>query len=444
MGRVELHERWFGDGLSGTVEIEPALTWMDRHALHAAADSAAATLGAILGFRVEIAHALGRLTDEVGLRLDVQATILAQQAESLSGIHATLKTPLETRAAERIAQTAELLRRRRFDRALEVAEGAIEDDPNNPGGFEAAAWASLGLRRGEDARRHFIEAAEASDGDRRARSLRHAARLTYVLEGAHHALACLGAVSSHDLSPLEQRAVALDVASYQAEDGDIASASDTLRAAYDGDERFALMTLADPVLAQHEPLVEQARTYLADLDATIAQLNADTNAALTQAADMLAEPRFEDPISEHVPAGWAERRRELQQARVNLVDAAASPREERSLIDEVAESRARNARARELTAAAATWLSELPSVREIAEQAARREAAQRAAERDEEHQRSLAKELEQAVLVFARVENAWPRILKDGTWTIERKRRLGATAAWRGAIVDGVPRIDPV
>jgi hypothetical protein len=142
VGNIELRKSFFGDALVG--EVQPALSWADHRAL---ADTAHETRrssqeldklnGQIASLGFEIGHAyrglaavIGDLEDHLGLRLHMQTQVLTGQLDHLARIHETLRTPAKTRAAERIADTGELLRRGRWERALAIASEAIEDDPN--------------------------------------------------------------------------------------------------------------------------------------------------------------------------------------------------------------------------------------------------------------------------------------------------------------------------
>lgn len=72
--------------------------------------------------------------------------LLDRQVDLLADIAQSLRTPARVRAAERLSSVGELLRRKRYDRALAAAVRAVEDDPNNPAGFIAAGWAHIGLQ----------------------------------------------------------------------------------------------------------------------------------------------------------------------------------------------------------------------------------------------------------------------------------------------------------
>jgi signal transduction histidine kinase len=83
----------------------------------------------------EVADAIDHLVSELDLRMDEQAELLGRQVDQLAEIAQTLRNPARTRAAERVEAAFELLRRHRNERALAVAEQAIDDDPNNDVAF---------------------------------------------------------------------------------------------------------------------------------------------------------------------------------------------------------------------------------------------------------------------------------------------------------------------
>ena len=141
----------------------------------------------------EVVAAIDDLVNVLDLRLDEQTKLLSHQADLLAEIAQTLRSPARTRAAERIRDAVELLRHRRYERALTVADQAISDDPNNDAAFMLAAWASVGLQDFERARGYFREAAQATALTKDAET-RHmnavylAARLTFLLDGPDAAI----------------------------------------------------------------------------------------------------------------------------------------------------------------------------------------------------------------------------------------------------------------
>jgi hypothetical protein len=173
MANIELRERFFGGGLVGTVETTPTLSWSEHSALIAAARGASdlASHTRAIGRNLEAigldiqatAASVAALEWSLGLRLDSQTQLLGEQVSLLTGIAEVMRTPAKTRAAERLVDVAELLRRKRWKRALSIAETVTDDDPNNPEGFLACAWANLGLGQIDLARDAYVEAAEASE-----------------------------------------------------------------------------------------------------------------------------------------------------------------------------------------------------------------------------------------------------------------------------------------
>ncbi|HET6508445.1 MAG TPA: hypothetical protein VFG42_16745 [Baekduia sp.] len=288
------------------------LSWSDQRSLEQAAAGAMASAVELRHLRdavkdVElgqervgtwIASAVWSLERDLGLRLDQQTAVLVAQRELLRSIDEALRTPAKTRAAERIADTGELLRRGRYDRALAIAQEAIDDDPNNPAGFRAAGWALCGLRRLGEARAAFAECAAASDDDERAEALRQSARLAYLVESPAAALAALAAVDDQ-MSPEQERAVLYDRAVYHAEDGDEETAGRELALAYQGDSRFALQALNDEVLRRHPALLagvsDHVRHLIEQLQVATREVDRDLAAVDRAIADLIEE--VEDPAA---------------------------------------------------------------------------------------------------------------------------------------------------
>ena len=148
----------------------------------------------------DVVRTIDWLVADMDLRLDAQAELLSQQVDVLGDIVRTLHSPARTRAAERLADAAELLHHHRNERALSLAEQAIDDDPNNDTAFVLAAWAALGLDDRARARGYFREAAQATARERGVEA-RHmnavylAARLTSTLDGPDAALGELEAAA---------------------------------------------------------------------------------------------------------------------------------------------------------------------------------------------------------------------------------------------------------
>jgi len=218
--------------------------------------------------------------------MEQQADLLTRQAATLDEISAAIRTPAKTRAAERLADAAELLRRERREPALALASEATKDDPNNPGGFQAAAWAQLALGDMPAARELLVEAAMASDGADRSRNGRQAARTTLASDGASAALATLErfrvterpAPPSEDLedlsyvrsldawvgTTLEVAVTDLDRAVYLCQLDRGPEAADALRRSGEASGEFYAAALLDPFLGQDQELRTVAKTGLAE------------------------------------------------------------------------------------------------------------------------------------------------------------------------------------
>jgi tetratricopeptide (TPR) repeat protein len=270
--RLELIQPIFGDS-AGHLDLRSgsSLSWSEHNALVASAAGSMATAQETARVRhtleqlrydvQDVTQAVETLQSEIGLQLQDQTRLMIRQVELLAQIAETLRTPARTRAAERISDAGELLRRERYERALTLAIQAIDDDPNNPAGFLAAAWASLGIDNVEQARDFFREATQASDGDQRQSALRKAVRLTFLLEGPQNALKELGN-SREQLSPAEEGATDFDRAVYFSKAGESAAAAECIRKASHHDSRFCLMALTDPILSRDATVAETASEQL--------------------------------------------------------------------------------------------------------------------------------------------------------------------------------------
>jgi tetratricopeptide (TPR) repeat protein len=266
--KLELIQPIFGDS-AGHLDLRSgsSLSWSEHYALKDAAAGSMATAQQVAFARQtleqlrydvqDVTQAVETLQTEIGLQLLDQTRLMSRQVELLAQIAETLRTPARTRAAERISDAGELLRRERYERALTLAMQAIDDDPNNPAGFLAAAWASLGVDDVEQARNFFREAAQASDGDQRQSALRQAGRLAFLLEGSQGALKELGD-SREELSPREEAATDFDRAVYFSKAGESITASECIRKASYHDGRFCLMALTDPILSHDATVAETA------------------------------------------------------------------------------------------------------------------------------------------------------------------------------------------
>jgi tetratricopeptide (TPR) repeat protein len=406
MGKIELRRSFIGSGLTGEVQLEPTLSWRDRLALQQTADatrdvaSAVVTAGeAAVSAVVMAEEAVRTLEYEIGLRLDAQTTKLERQVDLLTEIAESLRTPARVRAAEKVASTAELLRRGRYRRALEAAEQAIQDDPNNAEAFTAVAWAQMGLGNLEPAREAFLEAALASDGDDKSGARRAAARLTFAIDGAAGALHALPAPAP-DCSETERAAVHYDRTIYLAESGDQQQASSELHEAGRLDVRHCLAALEDPQLAPYEALRRVADAELARRHSDLVASNAALHATLDAAEERLARA---DTVGEGFTLPY-------RQDAVRVIDAA------RQQI-EAARRRLETEYENACRSLAAFLSGEIQ--REV--NAAERQAI--SAESYVVDRVSQIERLEREALRIANEVNAVPYLIKDGTWHLSYKKR---------------------
>jgi tetratricopeptide (TPR) repeat protein len=331
MANIELRERFFGGGLVGTVETTPTLSWSEHSALIAAARGASdlASHTRAIGRNLEVigldiqatAARVAALEWSLGLRLDSQTQLLGEQVSLLTGIAEVMRTPAKTRAAERLVDVAELLRRKRWKRALAIAETVTEDDPNNPEGFLACAWANLGLGQIDLARDAYVEAAEASDGLRASELGRQAARLDLAITDGTAATETLKRFAVQDapdwpqvswperdvLSDCIHRrtelgAVCYDRAVYTAAAGDIESSSEALRQAGMLSPIFLAAAQQDSVLVEHEALIEEAAELLeaatdAQQDRIAAQLERARSLQLESQTHQVDDPASDESLS---------------------------------------------------------------------------------------------------------------------------------------------------
>ena len=236
----------------------------------------------------EVVDAIDMLVSGLDLRLDEQTKLLSEQVDLLVEMAQTLRSPARTRAAERIRDATELLRRHRNERALTVAEQAIDDDPNNDVAFTLAAWASLGIEDFGRARGYFREAAQATASTKGAEK-RHmnavhlAARLTFALDGPEAALRELDRADPFIdpklreerpratkeelflfcLSPEKAGLIKFDRAIYYTASNQLDAALEIFREIVDEqDVSFCLMALTDPVLSTNNAVMNVARETL--------------------------------------------------------------------------------------------------------------------------------------------------------------------------------------
>lgn len=325
MANIELHKSFLGDRVVGHID-SPGLSWSDHQALVDAARSShsIALETSAIRQRLEsvnlnvaaVGQAVMEMEYQLGFRLQAVADVLAQQLTVLQSIEQALRTPAKTRAAERLVDVGELLQRQRWQRALAVAESAIEDDPNNPAGFLAAGWAQMGLGDLQQARDAFVEAADASDGPARSAAGRQASRLALALRDSQTALAGLDryGVTSAPAWPehvrwegagtaavvrdwweqqLELAAVHYDRAVYFAST-DTRESTLELEDAGAIDPRSYALALADKLLAEHPQLIdlaaEKLKSAVIEQKATIEAHLTRVQRALERIADFDSQP----------------------------------------------------------------------------------------------------------------------------------------------------------
>ncbi len=292
MAKIELRTSAFGGALVGDVQTAPALSWSEHSALVSAQRNTAELALSARGIARQLesmgldlqatAASISALELHLGLRLDAQTRLLDRQLALLGELSDVLRTPAKTRAAERLTDVGELLRRQRWKRALSVAEDVAEDDPNNPEGFLACAWANLGLQQLDAACACYVEAAEAADGLRASELGRQAARVAFATKDAGTAQAILERFAITDVprwptvswedaalvhrsirERTELGAVNYDRAVYAAARGKREIAAEALEDAGELSPEFLAMALHDPVLLEDADLVERVRGLLA-------------------------------------------------------------------------------------------------------------------------------------------------------------------------------------
>ncbi len=292
MAKIELRTSAFGGALIGDVQTAPTLSWSEHSALVSAerntAELALSARGIVrqlesMGLDLQAtAASISALELNLGLRLDAQTRLLDRQLALLGELSDVLRTPAKTRAAERLTDVGELLRRERWKRALSVAEDVTEDDPNNAEGFLACAWANLGLQQLNAACNCYVEAAEAADGLRASELGRQAARVAFATKDAGAAQAILDrfAITEAARTPTvsweeaelvhrsirertELGAVNYDRAVYAASLDKREIAAEALEDAGELSPEFLAMALHDSVLLEDADLVERVSALLA-------------------------------------------------------------------------------------------------------------------------------------------------------------------------------------
>lgn len=280
MGNISIRKETFGTGYSGTISVPTGLSWLDSMALQSAATSAWQTseetrrarqaLDRISHDVDSVADAVERLENSIGLRLEEQTDVLKQQSEILEEIRGAVLNPSKTRASERVADALQLLHNDRYERALQVAQEAVDADPNNPIGFFAAGWSLIGLERFEDARPMFEEARDASTGDQRSLASRQAARSAFLTGKSELAYQLARDARNVSASDDERAAVAYDVAVYAWATGDTQTAVESIEGASRVDSRHAERALLDPAFARAAAVRDAAAIVLSELAEEIA------------------------------------------------------------------------------------------------------------------------------------------------------------------------------
>jgi hypothetical protein len=244
-----------------------------------------------IGWSVDtVADAVTSLESQLIPRFDAQVSYLGQQLSILQSIDASLKSPRRVAAAERIEQTADLLRSRMYDRALRYALDALEHDATNPGGFIAAGWALIGKGNVAGSIDYFVDASKVSrDYSSWFESMRQLAKCQLAIGDTHWARENLNrAINSQvrkideqrqhvsnieestnhyhlnaAIEILKSREFDLGVLHYEAAiatafDGDYQAAADNMDSAVHIDLRFAQLAVGEPMLEKHTPVVAHA------------------------------------------------------------------------------------------------------------------------------------------------------------------------------------------
>lgn len=309
MADITLRRNVFGDGYSGSISVPAGLSWMDSMAIQSAAHSAWQTSAETrrarqaleqIDYDVErIGDSIAALESSIGLKLDAQTQVLEQQSQAVEKIRGAVLNPAKTRAAERAADAAQLLRNERYERALKVSEEGIDADPNNPLVFFSAGWALVGLERFDEAGRMFEEARDASRGDQRSLAARQAARAAF-LSGKKEAAYELARDARQDSeSPDEAAAVAYDVAVYAWATGDQPTARESIERACQRDSRHAERAMADVAFEDAQEIRDVAANVLSDLGDDIASRRVHVGEHLEKVrAAFPGPPRADRPHSE--------------------------------------------------------------------------------------------------------------------------------------------------
>lgn len=329
MADITLRRNVFGDGYSGSLKVPAGLSWMDSMAIQSAARSAWETSAETsrarealdrIGYDVaDMADSINRLESTIGLKLDEQTHVLEQQSQALEEIRGAVVNPAKTRAAERVADAAQLLSHDRFERALKVANEAIDADPNNPNGFFATGWALVGLERFDEAREMFEEARDASHGDQRSLGSRQSARSAFLAGKPDLAYALVRDARQIAESGDEQAAVAYDIAVYAVAAGDAQTAIESIQKASRHDSRHAERALVDPAFEQTEDVRAAAAAVLTELADHIAEHRPQVENEIRNLHSSLPDPPSDQRSHTNLGAGvrpaedWSQVRAEIEQ-----------------------------------------------------------------------------------------------------------------------------------
>lgn len=445
MTNIQLRQSLDGRGFSG--HVAPALSWEDHLNLRQAADGAMDTARAAMASAVELryvneglrglADVVIALESELGLRLESQTRILDAQVEVLERIEQALRKPGQVSAAERIANTGELLRRGRYARALAEGELAIKEDPNNAAGFMAAGWAAVGLGDGARARELFEEAAEAADSDARETALRQAARIAFALEDGQAALQILERCDQR-AAPVQRCAAQYDRAVYLAASSEPERAKQLLKKVLAADDRFGPVVLTDAILGRDERFRDLAIDVIKRLTIAIERTSKEVENELRAADVRLAS--HAGPLSARARERRARLRASISEARKALQQSPQSM----SLGAHLDSLKTLKHRATALVGAVGTFIAQADDEyrKEQMAKPRRAEAAQNQG-LDPAAGAKLAKELETSARKFARNRGATVEKRADGSWLIYKKKLLG-DQAWHAQLANGSVSIEVI
>lgn len=300
MGKITLQREVLGPGYKGTIDVPAGLSWMDSAAIQQTATAAWETSIETrrarealdrLSYDVgDVADSIDRFESSIGLRLDTQTQVLERQTQALEEIRDAVLNPAKTRAAERIGDATQLLQNERYERALKVAEEAIDADPNNPSGFFAAGWALVASERFDDARAMFEEARDASSGDQRSLGCRQAARSAFLAGKREVAYELCRDARAVAKGGDEIAAVNYDIAVYAWATGDRETAVTSIEEACKSDSRHAERAIHDPALEQATPVRDAAAGTLRLLAEEIEARRPKVDGSVSSLRESLPDP----------------------------------------------------------------------------------------------------------------------------------------------------------